>query len=354
MKFLSFLFLIFCSLFSIAQNVGIGTNTPAASAALEIKDTTKGILIPRMTMAQRNAIANPAEGLMVYQTDSTKGFWYWDGIWKTIITQNNTNCSGYQEFGFTGTAQIFNVPPCAKELIIECWGAQGQAGGGKGGYCSGRFFLHNETSLIVNVGGQNGYNGGGIGINPVSLLNQNGGGASDVRTQDNLSSRIIAGGGGGSGAQIIYPYGSSTFYNVDGGDGGTCSSSSFQLSNGEGGQAAFQTIINNCDHSSLTGNAGNGQNYWAAASGGTDLGGQAACIGSFCSATNGQLGVGGDGQVGGGGGYFGGGGASAFGSNATISASAGGGSSWVGGCEPPYYFMGGVNSGNGKVRITWH
>ena len=83
MKFLSFLFLIFSSLFSYSQNVGIGTSTPHASAALEIKDSTKGILIPRMTMAQRNAIANPAEGLMVYQTDSTYGFWYWGrGQWR--------------------------------------------------------------------------------------------------------------------------------------------------------------------------------------------------------------------------------------------------------------------------------
>ena len=52
--------------------VGIGTTTPVPSAALEIKDTTRGLLIPRMTMVQRNAISTPATGLMVYQTDSTK------------------------------------------------------------------------------------------------------------------------------------------------------------------------------------------------------------------------------------------------------------------------------------------
>ena len=68
---------------SISQNIGIGTNNPHPSAALEIADTSKGILIPRMTMSQRLAIQSPVEGLMIYQTDSTKGFWYWDGIhWK--------------------------------------------------------------------------------------------------------------------------------------------------------------------------------------------------------------------------------------------------------------------------------
>jgi hypothetical protein len=94
-KILFFLTLIFTSLFSYSQNVGIGTNVPHGSAALEIQDTSRGILIPRMTMVQRNAIQNPAEGLMVYQTDSTKGFWYWDGLeWRnfsTINTNSSTN-----------------------------------------------------------------------------------------------------------------------------------------------------------------------------------------------------------------------------------------------------------------------
>ena len=41
-------------------------------------------------MVQRNNIQNPAEGLMVYQTDSTKGYWYWDGeLWKTNSKINN-------------------------------------------------------------------------------------------------------------------------------------------------------------------------------------------------------------------------------------------------------------------------
>ena len=84
----SVIFLLSNKCFS--QNIGIGTSTPHASAALEIKDSTKGILIPRMTMVQRNAIANPAEGLMVYQTDSTKGFWYWDGG-KWMEVSNNSN-----------------------------------------------------------------------------------------------------------------------------------------------------------------------------------------------------------------------------------------------------------------------
>jgi hypothetical protein len=62
-----------------AQGVGIGTGTaaPAASAMLEVASTTKGLLIPRLTTAQRTAISSPAQGLLVYQTDGTQpGFYY--------------------------------------------------------------------------------------------------------------------------------------------------------------------------------------------------------------------------------------------------------------------------------------
>lgn len=67
------------------NNVGIGTNSPNASAVLDMTATDKGMLIPRMTASQRGAIASPAEGLMVYQTDAPKGFYYYNGsAWTTF------------------------------------------------------------------------------------------------------------------------------------------------------------------------------------------------------------------------------------------------------------------------------
>jgi hypothetical protein len=68
-----------------AQSVGVGTATPSPKAALEISATDKGLLIPRLTAAQRTAITSPPQGLMVYQTDGTAsggsqtGFWYYAG-----------------------------------------------------------------------------------------------------------------------------------------------------------------------------------------------------------------------------------------------------------------------------------
>ena len=54
---------------SPAQSVGIGTNTPATSAQLDITSTNKGLLLPRMTAVQRDSIASPVAGLMVYCTN---------------------------------------------------------------------------------------------------------------------------------------------------------------------------------------------------------------------------------------------------------------------------------------------
>jgi Chaperone of endosialidase/Head domain of trimeric autotransporter adhesin len=73
------------SLSAVAQNIGIGTITPDASAQLDINSTTKGVLMPRLTAAQRVAIVAPANGLMVYQTDGTPGFYYYNGSLWTLM-----------------------------------------------------------------------------------------------------------------------------------------------------------------------------------------------------------------------------------------------------------------------------
>ncbi|MFC2102660.1 tail fiber domain-containing protein [Bacteroidota bacterium] len=64
-----------------AQGVAINTDGSAADASsmLDITSITKGVLIPRMTAAQRGDILSPVVGLMVYQTDGTKGFYFYDG-----------------------------------------------------------------------------------------------------------------------------------------------------------------------------------------------------------------------------------------------------------------------------------
>jgi hypothetical protein len=66
-------------------NVGIGT-TPNASALLDVQSTTKGVRMPNMTSVQKNAIASPAAGLMVFDTTLAKLCVYSGAAWQTITS----------------------------------------------------------------------------------------------------------------------------------------------------------------------------------------------------------------------------------------------------------------------------
>ncbi len=83
-KFTLIIFCITIAFNCLAQNIGIGTTTPDNSAALDISSNSKGLLLPRLTTAERNAIINPAKGLMVYTTTDSS-FYMYDGAWQKII-----------------------------------------------------------------------------------------------------------------------------------------------------------------------------------------------------------------------------------------------------------------------------
>lgn len=67
-------------------NVGIGTSSPNASAILDAQSTTKGVRMPNMTTTQKNAIATPAAGLMVFDTTLAKLCVYSGSAWQTITS----------------------------------------------------------------------------------------------------------------------------------------------------------------------------------------------------------------------------------------------------------------------------
>ena len=64
--------------------IGADGSTPAASAILELKSTSQGLLLPRMTTVQRDAISSPATGLLVFDITAGKPFYYSGSAWQTF------------------------------------------------------------------------------------------------------------------------------------------------------------------------------------------------------------------------------------------------------------------------------
>jgi hypothetical protein len=75
-----------------AQNVAINTDGSSAhsSSILDVKSNNKGILLPRMSSAERSAISNPEKGLLVFDNDKN-AFLYFDGMqWRSLMAGNNS------------------------------------------------------------------------------------------------------------------------------------------------------------------------------------------------------------------------------------------------------------------------
>lgn len=110
---------------AIGQSVGVGTTTPDNSAALDISSSNKGVLLPRTTSLQRKAIASPAAGLLVFDTDKSCLFMF-DGVnWQPLVFTTLNNLPGLERtpdsvgaadyFGFSvdisGNYAVAGAPP---------------------------------------------------------------------------------------------------------------------------------------------------------------------------------------------------------------------------------------------------
>lgn len=102
MKLPLFALLLFGSICALAQ-VGIGTSAPHASALLEVQSTQKGLLIPRMSSSDRDAITSPATGLLIFNS-TTVSFQYFTGAaWAEIglSSVSNTNVDANAAIAFS-------------------------------------------------------------------------------------------------------------------------------------------------------------------------------------------------------------------------------------------------------------
>jgi hypothetical protein len=85
----------FYTMFSYAQ-VGIGTTNPHTSSILDLTSTTQGFLVPRLTTTQRDVIASPANGLMIYNTTINCFQYYKSSAWHSLCDAaiSSINCAG--------------------------------------------------------------------------------------------------------------------------------------------------------------------------------------------------------------------------------------------------------------------
>lgn len=107
--------------------------TGDASSVLDVKSISKGLLTPRMTSAQRSAITSPANGLLVYQTDGTSGFYYYDGsAWTNVvygiglqwaISGNSTTAASF--LGTTNSSSLRIRTNNTERMIVDSVGQVG-------------------------------------------------------------------------------------------------------------------------------------------------------------------------------------------------------------------------------------
>ncbi len=128
--FIVFLITVTCQLYVVnlfAQSVSINTDGSIAhpSAILDVKSTAKGMLIPRMTSAERTGILDPAVGLLVYDNE-TSSFWYYKVAgWTELVTgagsgTNYWNTNGTHIYNTnTGNVGIGTTTPVTAKLAIQ-------------------------------------------------------------------------------------------------------------------------------------------------------------------------------------------------------------------------------------------
>ncbi len=110
-----------------AQGVTIGANTPPdASAVLDLQDTARGFLLPRLNTAQRNAIAQPADGLQIYNTTDhcVQIFMPLSG-WRDLLC----DCNSFPNAQFSYPSTLLSGSPItftpASSGLFYSWSFQG-------------------------------------------------------------------------------------------------------------------------------------------------------------------------------------------------------------------------------------
>ncbi|MDC0231250.1 hypothetical protein OAK19_04730, partial [Aureispira] len=197
MKLIILLSLILLITTRLSAQEGVAINNtnsnPDASAMLDITSTIKGLLIPRMTEVQKNGISNPANGLLIYQTNgATQGFYFYDGsvsVWKQISSDGDWTVDG------SGNMTNANIGTVTVSVDANINGLTVGRGSGNQALNSafGNNALANNTTGIRNTA---------IGYN--SLRSNTTGGWNTATGTSALYSNTTGGGNTATGFQTLY------------------------------------------------------------------------------------------------------------------------------------------------------
>ena len=121
--------LLFAGVYSFSQqNVGIGIANPDPTAILDLTSTTQGLLVPRMAAIQRLAIATPATGLVVYDTDTACAFFYNGAAWKNLCVSTGGGQIDSVYYNGNGTITIIDGTGTGHTTVLSAWLTNGNAG----------------------------------------------------------------------------------------------------------------------------------------------------------------------------------------------------------------------------------
>lgn len=197
--------------------VGIGTETPNNSSALDITSSNQGVLIPRVDLTGTNDTATITNGnvvgLLVYNTvtvsDVTPGFYYWSGgVWERL---NAGNIPG-DNLGDHKATQNLDL---AGNLLLSASGTLeiGSSGGGGSTLIGDGFGVVTLRSPVTNINSQLRFpSGGGAGLirtelgQPLTLSVTNNGTSNDLVISDgsfNINSAAVSVGDGFAGVTTL-------------------------------------------------------------------------------------------------------------------------------------------------------
>lgn len=327
-----------------AQGVGISETSisPDASAILELRYTSgpyKGLLIPRMTTANRLTIGSPADGLLVYDTD-INAFYYYDGGWigvpggnevlgianggtgQTTATAAFDALSPLTTLGdvlYGGTAgadtRLAGNTTTARMALTQtgtgavsaapAWVPVGHSGvtvlAGSGNYN----VPADVTVIVVELVGGGGGGGGGVAANAGTVSAAGGGGGGGAYTRRRIAtsggtvySYVVGTGGPGAGAGVGTAGGQTQFntaaITANGGAGGTNMASGTTVTTvagGAGGTAGATGDVNIPGGAGGRGYRGSGTIAISGTGGGSMYGSNTTCVYAAVSAlTNGTAG----------------------------------------------------------------